>query len=221
MQSNFSFIPNQSRFFEVETLSGRYISLLRQNGVEIQSEPERVREAFATLTPQEQDSYLKRLDFAYHCASVSVAENTNLMRDKRFVWRTLLELKARPPMDLLEHIQENDYVEIYDFNGIQHFANFEFCRLISYTLEETLLYPWHVLYQRDEAVAEKIFAAVDQCAKREKGPFKPDIPLHECHELKSGTGRIFQVEMKMFSPILDQTGQKGFLLATSKIQRLN
>lgn len=205
---------------KLRSLSDIYNKLLTENKVEFRSDVELITADFLKLSDSEQLQYLNRLEFSYQNALGAVNEKYSLIRDKRYVWRTIRNLGATPKSDLLEHITESDYVEIYDNTGIQVFSNFEFCKLVTYSIEEVSFYPWTDLYTRDENTTKQIMTTVERTFFKETGPFKPEIDDHICSENRSNSGREFKVNMKMFSPIQNKVGQNQFLIATSQIKRI-
>lgn len=211
---------NTSYLDRLLAVSKDYNQLLTENKIEYRSNVNLITSDFSKLLPEQQDRYLKRLEFSYQNALQAVRANYSLQRDKRYVWRTIQSLGGIPSSNLLDHITESDYIEIYDCDSVQVFANFEFCKLVTYTLEEVTFYPWTELYGRDEKITQQIINTIDRTMTKEKGPFQPDIDDHVCFENRSQSGRHFRVKMKMFSPIPNRQGHNQFFIATSYIERV-
>src|ERR1019366_3529814 len=111
-----------------------------------------------------------------------------------------------PSSELLDEIHDGDYVEIYDSSGVQVFANFEFCAMITYSIEEVTCRHWTELYERDEKHTSQIMAEFTKAFTTATGPFTPNIDVHITKERENPTNSA-HVTMKKFAPLFNKNGQ--------------
>ena len=130
-------------------------------------------------------------------------------------------LKLVPPSGFLDLIDDGDYFEIYNADGLQIFRNLEFYRLVSYTIAEIAIYPWDQLYARDARYHGQI---VEHCFKKGfsgvKNAYKLDVEDHETYEAMSKEARIFYLWPGWLVPLRDQSHRIVAFFATSKRKRL-
>jgi hypothetical protein len=78
-------------------------------------------------------------------------EDGTISNSKRLLWRFLSRTRLLPSAELLDRIEEDWSIEIYNRDGLQMFRSFSVFRLTSFTLEELLSIPWWTRYARDAA----------------------------------------------------------------------
>lgn len=203
-----------SKYF---SLTSKLAELFKEKNVPIRSDASNMEPAFREASPEIQANFLKKIQFYYDLCVGAIQEDIELIEDKRFLWYAFKQLGMRPPSDLMNHIDPKDHIEVYDAQGVQVFANFEFCRLIAYSIEEIFLFSWDQLFGREQKYTDLIMAAFAKSVTVANGPFHPEVPRHTCWELRLQSKRQAVVDMKMFCPIFDQSGRRAYMIATSHI----
>lgn len=205
------------KFVKITT---RFQEVIEQMSLPIKSNPSLILSEFAKADSARQETFLNKISLYTELIELAAVENINILRDKRFLWQSFRKLNVVPSSDLFEKIAPGDYIEVYDPNGIQIFANFEFCALTSYTFEEIAWFPWEELFGRDSKHTEAIMNEFARCFTEAKGPFKPNIEDHLCWEIMSEDKKRATASMKMFAPIFGLDKKPKAMLATSNIQLL-
>lgn len=176
---------------------------------------------FLTLTAEQQHSVIEQITAYTEILIEATNEKISLTGDKRLSWFALKKLNLIPPSQLLELVKENDYTEVYNQAGVQIFRNLEFYKLVSYSIAEMTLHPFHELYHRDQAVLDQIIQqGFVQGFSGIKEPYKLNIDVHEGTEINSNEARKFQVSFGYLAPIVDKNHKVAAVFATSQVKRL-
>jgi hypothetical protein len=175
------------------------------NSVEIQIVPfreENWKKFFTVPAPQLHAIYCGFKSYCDLYAS-AIEEGENIRDDKALLWRTITKLGLRPCSDLMEHIEKNDVVEIYDKNYVQLYRNLRFFELCSYTLLELLTNEWFMLYRRPASITTAMIASVDDVmsGKWRTTKVNVEIPEHFLEEIFSEECNVFKVTQKIQSPL--------------------
>ena len=91
--------------------------------------PDHVWDIFAQLDEEQRAAAIEQISSYTELLAEAVAEGISLMADKRLAWFAMKKLKLTPPSDLLELIEEDDCVEVYNVNGIQIFRSLTFYKI--------------------------------------------------------------------------------------------
>jgi PAS domain-containing protein len=202
---------------ELLQLSVEFNGLLAKHSIPTSVNVANVRRLIETKSDADLRVFFDRIRFFYDVCAQAHA-SSGALEEKQLLWSCMTRLGVRPPSDLFERIDPTDYVEIYDAQGIQVFRNFEFCRLITYTLDEILTYGWDELYERSQDLTSTIFGEVARMFGSKATVADLAIPTHTCAEKLSGSGRSFEVKMKFFAPLF-KGSDPVYLLAASTIER--
>lgn len=179
-----------------------------------------VRDRFTSLDNVGQLGILSRMKFNLKIYMELEASDFDLLEDKRASWYVINQLGVRPPSDLYSKLEDGDYVEIYDQQGIQVFRNLEFCNLTSYSLEQIISYSWDELYDRKTYIFDQIYKSFTLAFSGALNTFEPEVDEHIVTERLLNRSEQFKVKMKMFSPLLDKNNKAKYLFASSKITRV-
>ncbi len=194
--------------------------LIQRMGLNIKSNPQIVLPYFRVAPLLKRQEFITKIKFYTQLIATSEMENIDIIKDKAFLWKSFSQIGLLPSSDLFSQIHPGDYIEVYDPDGIQLFANFEFLSLISYSFEEILWWPWDQLFDRDPKHTESILSNFVRCFSDAQGPFVPSVENHICWETRSETPKEALVTMKMFAPLFARNKKPMAMLATSKIQLL-
>ena len=209
---------NSAEPLELLELVESFNAFLQRTSLPTTLDVENVKRLAAEKPADEVRAFYERLKFFYDVC-VHAAGDSNAVDGKRLLWSAIQMLGVRPTSDLMDRIRPGDFIEIYDRNNIQVFRDFEFCRLITYTLDQVLTHTWDELYERTADLNAKIFAAVERLFTEAQTITDLGIPTHVCNERMSGSGRSYEVTMKFFSPLFEGR-ELRYLLAVSSIARL-
>lgn len=191
--------------------------ILFSKNIPIKSDPTGFFPTFASASIEEKSTFLHKINSCIDICAEATVEHINLLEDQRYIWTALRKLNLIPPHNLINMIEPKDHVEIYDSQGIQIFANFEFLKVVSYNLEEMYWHPWSKLYKREAKYTEQVMKAFIKSVTDATGPFNPEVEPHICEEAIEGHFRKAKVEMKMFSPLYSVNSKEICMLATSNI----
>lgn len=75
---------------------------------------------------------------------------------KKFLWRMVTRLGLVPTSDLLNHIDDDNVVEIYTLEHWQVFRNLRFFDYVSFTVEEVANLNWQVDTRRESRIELKL-----------------------------------------------------------------
>lgn len=143
-------------------------------------------------------------NFKIYCDLLGFARKCGVpMYDsKKLTWACLQLLKLRPCHDVLEKIQENDVVEIYNTDHIQIFRNLRFFELCSYSIFDVLVYEWTTLYERNATIQAAILDQTQETLNTGRRTINyKNIEPHLLLERFSPEKRKFLIEMGMHSPL--------------------
>lgn len=202
-------------YAELVELSAKLASLVKKDNLMVNCDPGPVKSAFLSLSNEAQEAYVDRFRFFVEIVAGAQASGPT---EQQMTWQALKYLKVRPPSDMFMHMQNDDYIEIYDRDGIQVFRNFGFCKLISYSLHELLIFPWTSLYERDEKVTSQILGAITKIWDANLTLINLDVEPHVAREKTLNKKKMsYRIEMKYFAPLFDENKEALFFLAGSKI----
>lgn len=108
---------------------------------------------------------------------------------------------ARP--ELMNLIDEDDVIEIYNTEGIQIYRSWSCFRVCSYSLVDLLLHDWDTLYERPTSVV----AHISECIANALSPDLPlvtyGVPEYLIAERFEGHDNVFHFNMKNITAVLD------------------
>lgn len=177
---------------------------------------------FKALTTGSRHAVLRSMSVVLECGLAMEAARENLSRNRSLAWRVMTAMGFTPLSDAFDLIAESDILEIYDSNGKVVFATPVYFDLTSYSMEDLYCRPWTDLWGRDPHITEKLMAKVaETLAPGNEKTILLDIPEHEVVETSSYERRRAIVKPKLFSPVKDRFGQRGFLSVNSVIAILD
>jgi len=206
--------------YEFQYWTQKFSYLVDRLGLRIKCDPESIRPYFRAAPISERKKFIAKIRFYSQLIASAEAENIDIMKDKAFLWKSFSQIGLLPNSDLFSQIHPGDYIEVYDSEGVQLFANFEFLSLISYSFEEILWWSWDQLFARDPRHTETMMVNFTHCFTQALGPFVPSVEDHICWETRSETPKKALVTLKMFAPLFARNKKPMAMLATSKIQLL-
>lgn len=120
------------------------------------------------------------------------------VRPKSSRWRTL--------------IQSGQLIEIYNLEMVQVYRNFEFFKQCSYDLLTLVTFPWNSLYLRPSSVTKALYARAQQILESTQETTHYHLPPHVLKENLPNSRKVFLVEMKTLTPLLDDQGETRLFL---------
>lgn len=182
-------------------LSLALVALLRKEGLKTESHLEGLPH-FSQLGLEEKQTAIDRVKFYHDLCFDHVSEGQSLRDSKRLTWRALVKLGLSPGSNLLDRIESDDVIEVYNPDQVQIFRNLEFFDICSYTLEELFCIQWWRLFRRDEAVSGSIIKLVEDLYQRKypDGAASP-LPQHTVVECLSREKTNINFFMKFIGPL--------------------
>ena len=204
---------------QLVTLVSEMENLLETAGIEPRKAPAKVWEDFAGRTPEQQHAVLTNLAAYLKIIKAVADQEHDALRDKRLTWHAIKELNLLPPQNLFEKIDDDDFVEIYNPQGIQVYRNFEFYKIVSYTLAEICVYRWDQLYHRDQSITDLIIKEGFQRGfSGVRETYKLNIPRHHVKEVFGERNCRYTASFGHLSPLVHkETNEVTHILSTCKI----
>ncbi|MNL45597.1 hypothetical protein D3C87_1682560 [compost metagenome] len=138
-----------------------------------------------------------------------------------FTWRALRKLGYTPTSDLFEQITDDHVIEVYSKDSVQVFRNLNFFQFCSYTFEEILSLEWWNLFDRSEAMSQKIFDATVKVFSGEcRVNFDPEVPNHFVRETQSADRLTMEFTMQLIGPLF-QNKEPRAVICLEKVRLLN
>jgi hypothetical protein len=202
---------------EFQNASERFRKGMITLGVPYHEPPPGFATDFAKLDEKSRSRAIEGLKFYLHLCEVATERSWAPLNDHRLTWYALKRIGLKPPSSLFTHLQPESCIEIYDSAGVQIYRNFNFCKYVTYSLEELLIYPWTDLYGRNDEIFKHMGVVAGQ-AFTSKDPFDPAIPVHPVRELRSMGHREMNIHFEWVSPLFNETtGRTEAFLSISNL----
>ncbi len=157
----------------------------------------------------------------YDLLSVLQASKVDLNNNRMLLWNALKHLGYKPCFDLLDYIDQEDVVEVYNSEFLQIFRNFKFMELCSYSVLDTFSHSWSELFLRPKAVDASLGAVGFQIfSNNVKSTMSVGVEDHYLFELFSEDMHYFKIHQKYASPIFGDNNAVGGVVATLGAQFL-
>ena len=171
-------------------LYGIYRSAYSSNPVFLDLEPD-VRQRIVTSLEREV-RVLKSLSSA----------QTDMDFDRKFIWRSMLDMNILPHKDFWKYYNKNCVVEFYNSHGIQLFRNFNFYHFCSYTIEDVYTRTLFDLYERDKKINDLItHRSLPFFLRDVKTSVNPEIPDHCLVEKNSDKENKIRMRINRLVPL--------------------
>jgi hypothetical protein len=159
---------------------------------------------FSKLTDDQKAQNLHALR-AYAEALHEVCSYGESLDMSQFIWKFLLRLGIVPSDDLFNTIQNEQFIQIYNYDQFQIFRSLRCFERCSFTLEELTCKSWWDLWDRDSlfyyaltGIAAKIFKFMKPTKLR------LDFPYHTVREMNSECLFDFRYKIKSISVLTRQ-----------------
>lgn len=157
----------------------------------------------------------------YDLLSNLQASKVDLNSNKMLLWNALKHLGYRPCPDLLDYIDEEDVIEVYNSEFLQVFRNFRFMELCSYSVLDTFSHSWSELFVRPKTVDETLGTIGFQIFSSQIDKTIPvQVEDHYLFEIFSEDMHYFKIKQKFASPIFNEQKVVGGVVATLGAQFL-
>lgn len=105
--------------------------------------------------------------------------------------------------DVFSRISSEDFIEIYDAQGIQIYRSWSFFKFCRYSIDEVLTKSWGELYERPEFVEKKLYSMMPQLFVRGCGVVDYNLEKFVLSERFLQPSANYLVHMKFACPLLD------------------
>lgn len=159
----------------------------------------------------------------YNQICMSTIEDGRPLSDTRaLLWSSLKCYGLAPCSDLMDHVDDDLAVELYDIEGRQIFRNFKFMEVCSYTLADVLVYPWWELFRRNDDVMGQVLKEVEAVLSGTIISTLPSgTPSHQTGEIFSTLRHELEMKFRFFSPVFNRaTKNTGGFVCASEVQVL-
>jgi hypothetical protein len=179
-------------------------------------------EAYANLPEETRKNVLSNFSSYYHLMSSSQHAGIELHETKRLVWNILKLVGLRPCHDLLDKIDEQDVIEIYNNEFLQIFRNLKFMEICSYSMLDTLSHSWSELFMRPASITESLIKRVQFTLSGEvKNTLTANVEEHFLHEIFSTRRNFFRINQKYISPVFFPDGKPAGVVGTLSAELLD
>lgn len=189
-------------------------NLANQEGLEIIPYFDEKLPYYSSLCEADQNHVLWQLGILNEIGLELQAQGEKIRSARALTWAFLKHMRYTVPSDLLSHLRDEDYVDVYNRNHQIIFACVRFFENLSYSLEDFYCRPWMMLFSRDRAsVHDMLFKLSDEMSKGvHSGLVMTDyIPTHVSSEISSPKKVRAIVRPVLFSPIFENGEAAGYL----------
>lgn len=180
---------------------------------------------YSKLTLSQMRDINSRLEVMTRVYKTTLSKDAELRNSKTLMWVALKELGYQFNSDLLELIDDDDVVEVYQFsNHLQVFCNMRFYDLCSYTMEDIFCRPWHELFRREiSAFTSEIMKVVIAVQKdnRKETVKMGYLGAQRVIESDSPFRYEYDLTLKYLSPLRDGTDKIVAFVAIESAEILN
>jgi hypothetical protein len=141
--------------------------------------------------------------------------------NKDLLWRFCGKMRMTPESDVMDRIEDEDIIEVYDMNGDQIFRNLHYFSVVSLSVEDLVCMNWKRDFKRSAKVTLELVELLFRFATGRFGKTFDctKIPVHIVEEQMAKRHRI-ELTLKLISPLKIQ-GKCEALLVTSRARILN
>ena len=174
---------------------------------------------FESFTLQKQEQIVRSSQGV--SANVSPGE---LLKEQEmnFLRQFLFRYKMIPADEsVFTRISDEDFIEIYDAEGIQIYRRWSFFKFCRYTIDQILTKSWGELYERPQFVEKKLYAMMPSLFQRGCGIVDYNIEDFVLSERYLDPPSQYLVKMKFACPLLDsKTKATVAFLSIAQARRL-
>lgn len=198
--------------FILEALS----SMLAGEGIDRLPYPDARLVYYSAMPSEQQISVLSAIKSYYGACQDCKAEGASLRDAPVLLWKMFRRLGVTPASDLFSYITNESVIEIYNDKSTQVFRNLCFFEVCSYTLEELFCRPWWELYQRDNSITQRLFAAAVNILRGEDRQTTPaHVPVHTLEEVCSPLRFRMDAHHEYLSPLSEDGKIVGYCVLST------
>jgi hypothetical protein len=152
----------------------------------------------------------------------AISDGDSLEDEKKLLWRMIAKLGYTPSADLLDHIEEEDTIEIYTTDNWQIYRNIKFFDYIDATVDEISTFVWSRDSKREMEVSTEAFRLLFLVKTGMlKNTFKvKTIPPHYASCELSNIKQKVKIVLKIASPL--KLGKKNVAyVLTNRSERVD
>lgn len=157
---------------------------------------------FTALSSEDQEKVLTGTQVFLNTWMTLEKEKFNLRSEQQFLWRAMQMNDIRLPSDCLDKIKTDEFIEVYDLNGIHLWYNLRYFTICSHTVEDIRCIPWNDRYLRQPIIDQHCFEAIQEAMMLEQPEvINCKVPEHIVDEVESTLLYKLQVTFKKIAPI--------------------
>lgn len=208
---------NQVEKSKVETLFQIENDLVRAaapHGLEMKRTKLQFRNLLSTISPDRLHAVESNMVSVLDVLTVCTNEEIDPWNDHEFFRLSMRSLQLSSPKDCLDNVKSGDLIEGYDLNRMQVFRNLQFMEYSNYSLIEILAFEWPMLFERSQAITEKMITFCDETlwSKNQTIPF--NVPTHYMRELQTEHRQLYEIRFKNISPLFSGPDKPFGILGT-------
>jgi hypothetical protein len=188
--------------------------------LKLRASPPDIRAHLAGLSGERLAGISHNLEAVLSVFRICASEDIDPWDDREFFKLSMQALRLSFPSDFPDNVGFGDLIEGYDMNRLQIFRNLRFMELSSYSLMQILAHEWPQLFDRADAITERMISYCDQILWTANRTIAFDIPLHFIRELRSKERQVLEVRFKYLSPLFSGPNQPFGILGTCQVKQV-
>lgn len=162
---------------------------------------------FAALPETQRVRTLENFRRYTEVTEAMVVAGESPVQAQQFLWRMFQRLGVRPVSTLMDHLEADDVIEIYNADFVQVFRSFSFFHICSYTLDDLLCRPFWELFRRDQELFGRMVETTKLALAGDiDGVHYWNVEIHSVDEIESPARYHAEVRYKLLSPLYDESG---------------
>jgi hypothetical protein len=208
----------------IEEIIGRLNGLVeRLLNLRLRQPPETAWKKFFSLPTQQRAAiemgWIGQADFI----EGAINEEVNGFDEVNMLRYALGKLTLIAGTDIVENIEKNDILEIFDENCMQIYRSYSCFALCNYSLLELGSYPWYELYERSSVVTKQL---IDYCrevieGKRGRINLGEVMAPYSFKELLTEEQTSFEMTEKYLVRLRSPITGKSYVLSVKKVRELD
>lgn len=175
---------------------------------------------FTALDREARRAACAKLERLVNVAAGVHASGHTLRDCRKVIWSFFKVVKLTPPSDLIDRLDDIDFVDVYGFDHQMIFANLPLLNAVSYTLEELYCRHWMELFGRSDGLLGTIR---DTVVGITTGSIQNvvdlrHLPEHTAYEISSDARLSGRGHVRFFSPLFQSGATQAYLCVNRPLQ---
>jgi hypothetical protein len=190
-------------------------------GYEVRAGSAEARRAFGGLPEAARAAFLGAIRESGAALDAFPSTREGRPSEKALFSRALSKLGLLADSQVLEEIEEDDVVEVFDTGLRQIYRSYNCYGVCNYSLEELAVYPFYELYGRHSSISAKLMEACEAVASGKVKYWSfADLPEYHIQELRLDPPESFAMREKFGARLRSTLNGETYLLSVKKVRPL-